>query len=65
MAIDNLPCELPRDASQAFGRDLLEHVIPYLATSDSDEMLKRATIAENGKLTQDYAYLQGYVEGKE
>ena len=65
MAIDNLPCELPRDASQAFGQDLMQHVIPYLATTDSDEMLKRATIAENGKLTEDYAYLQNYVDGKE
>src|SRR5690606_15659840 len=46
MAVDNLPCELPRDASEAFGRDLLLHVMPQLTGGDPDGMIARATIAE-------------------
>jgi hypothetical protein len=37
MAIDNLPCELPRDASESFGRDLLNNVIPRLLLDDEEE----------------------------
>ena len=64
MAIDNLPCELPRDASASFGRQLLEHVIPYIAGEDSRGIIRRATITENGHLTPDFQYLQDYAEGK-
>lgn len=39
MAIDNLPCELPRDASKGFGRDMLDHVIPLLIEGDRDGVL--------------------------
>ena len=28
MAVDNLPCELPKDASEGFGKMFLQHVIP-------------------------------------
>ena len=62
MTIDNLPNELPRDASQAFGDQFLEHVLPQLADPNS-EMLKRATIAEKGQLGRDFSYLVEYVAG--
>ena len=62
MAIDNLPSELPRDASESFGNKLLEHVFPYLLGEDSRGIIQRATIAENGQLTAPYQYLQGFVE---
>lgn len=65
MAIDNLPCELPRDASEEFGRLLLKHVVPSLAGKAGDCVLKRATITENGRLMPEYSYLQEYVEGME
>lgn len=64
MAVDNLPCELPRDASESFGRELIDNVLPHLLGDDSEEVIKRATITENGKLTQAFGYLKGYVEGK-
>ncbi|MFP4089911.1 MAG: NAD(P)-dependent oxidoreductase [Cyclobacteriaceae bacterium] len=64
MAIDNLPSELPRDASRSFGENLIAHVFPQLFGED-DGTVARATIAENGQLTAPYLYLQGYVEGKE
>ncbi|WP_143962750.1 NAD(P)-dependent oxidoreductase [Litoribacter populi] len=60
MAIDNLPCELPRDASHDFGNQLMKHVIPELMLEKS-EMLDRATIAKVGKLTENFTYLEDYV----
>lgn len=64
MAIDNLPCELPRDASESFGKQLLEHVIPYLSGNDTRGILQRATVTSNGQLKPNFRYLQNYVEGK-
>lgn len=60
MSVDNLPCELPRDASEAFGRDLIERVLPHLTGTDAQAMIARATIAENGSLTAPYSYLKEY-----
>jgi saccharopine dehydrogenase (NAD+, L-lysine-forming) len=60
MAVDNLPCELPRDSSKSFGRDLLERVLPNLTGTDAEGMIQRATIATGGKLTEGYAYLAEY-----
>ncbi|HEY0654891.1 MAG TPA: NAD(P)-dependent oxidoreductase [Chryseosolibacter sp.] len=61
MAIDNLPCELPRSASEEFGRDLIDRVLPMLLGKDEDGVIARATIAENGKLTSHFEYLTDYV----
>jgi hypothetical protein len=64
MAVDNLPCELPKDASEGFGDMFLEHVIPAFFNKDERGILKRAKITENGKLTEKFSYLQDYVDGK-
>jgi alanine dehydrogenase len=64
MAVDNLPCELPKDASEGFGEMFMEHVIPAFFNGDKDEILQRAKITENGKLTPRFSYLQDYVDGK-
>ncbi|WBA40838.1 NAD(P)-dependent oxidoreductase [Hymenobacter canadensis] len=61
MAVDNLPCELPRNASRDFGRQLLDNVLPHLVHEGTDAVLERATIARNGQLTERYQYLQDYV----
>ncbi|MCK5134475.1 MAG: hypothetical protein KAR19_01710 [Bacteroidales bacterium] len=65
MAVDNLPGELPRDASADFGAAIMEHVIPELLGLKDTGMLARASIAENGRLTGTYAYLQDFLDGKE
>lgn len=65
MAVDNLPCELPRDASEGFGEAFIKHVIPAFFNGDQDGVLQRARMTQNGKLTQRFAYLQDYVDGKE
>ncbi|MCX2720605.1 NAD(P)-dependent oxidoreductase [Lentiprolixibacter aurantiacus] len=64
MAVDNLPAELPRDASEGFGDTFVEHVIPAFFNGDRDGILERARMTQNGKLTPRYAYLQDYVDDK-
>ena len=64
MAVDNLPCELPSVASEGFGMEMMTRIIPQLLNGDSSDILKNATIAENGKLTEKYAFLQNFVDGK-
>ncbi len=64
MSVDNLPCELPKDASEGFGEMFMQYVIPAFFNNDKDGILQRAKMTENGKLTERFAYLQEYVEGK-
>ena len=61
MAVDNLPCELPRNASRDFGRQLIDMVLPHLLGDDAAGVIARATIAKNGKLTERYEHLADYV----
>ena len=65
MAVDNLPCELPKDASEGFGEMFLENVIPAFFNEDIDGILERAQMTFQGKLTPRFAYLQDFVDGKE
>ena len=60
MTVDNLPNELPRDASQSFGEQFIENILPELEKERS-AILDRATIASGGALTNRYAYLADYV----
>lgn len=61
MAVDNLPCELPRSASDEFGRDLIDRILKPLLFEDTEGIIKRGTITENGSLTEEFSYLQDYV----
>jgi alanine dehydrogenase len=65
MAVDNLPCELPRDASEGFGEAFLKNVIPAFFNGDKYGVLHRARMTKNGKLTERYSYLQDFVDGRE
>jgi hypothetical protein len=66
MAVDNLPCELPKDASEGFGEMFLEYVIPAFYNNDKDGILERSKMTTSeGELTARYEYLQDYVDGKE
>ncbi|HFA48426.1 MAG TPA: alanine dehydrogenase [Bacteroidetes bacterium] len=60
MSIDNLPNELPRDASTSFGQQFTEHILPELLKEKS-ELLERATLAADGKLGKHFTYLEDYV----
>ena len=61
MAVDNLPCELPRNASRDFGRQLIDKVLPHLLGDDAGGVIARATIAKGGVLMERYQYLSDYV----
>ncbi len=69
MAVDILPSELPRDASEDFGR-VLKDYIPAIVDADFsapfEELrlpapIKRAVIVHRGELTPDFRYLQQYL----
>lgn len=63
MAVDNLPCELPKDASDGFGDEFKEQVIPAFFNDDKDGILERAKITDaKGKLAKRFEYLSAYVE---
>jgi alpha-aminoadipic semialdehyde synthase len=70
MAVDNLPCEVPRESSQYFSR-VLSNMMPALAQADFSVRfeslllpphLKKAVIAHRGALAPDYRYLQEYLD---
>jgi len=64
MAVDNLPGELPRDASEDFGNLLLRKVVPSLVDHDREGIIRRATILKEGELTTEFKYLSNYLDGK-
>ncbi|MEO0059618.1 MAG: Alanine dehydrogenase 2 [Bacteroidota bacterium] len=64
MAVDNLPCELPKDASDGFGEMFLEHVIPAFYNNDDDYVLSRSKMTENGKLTTKFEYLTAFASAQ-
>jgi saccharopine dehydrogenase (NAD+, L-lysine-forming) len=61
MAIDHLPDELPRDASDGFGKHLFERVLPALFVNDKNGLIQRASITKEGRLTERFNYLSDYV----
>jgi saccharopine dehydrogenase (NAD+, L-lysine forming) len=63
MSVDNLPCELPRNASEDFGKELIEKILPSLLANNDNEMIERATIAKNNQLMPRFNYLTDFVEG--
>ena len=65
IAIDNLPGELPRTASESFGKALIDHVFPALFEEDKTGIIERASITNKGKLTDRYTYLQDFIDEKE
>ena len=66
MAVDNLPCELPKDASEDFGNELIKHVLPAMIGDDTDRIIERASQTNlEGSLMPDFEYLLDYVAGKE
>ena len=59
MAVDNLPCELPKDSSKDFGDNLIKSIIPII--SSNSDIIEGATICKNGDLTENYEYLREFV----
>jgi hypothetical protein len=59
MAVGNLPNELPRDASRFFGEQLIKYILADIRKGDS-EIINKATILKEGKLTAHFEYLTEY-----
>ena len=64
MAVDNLPGELPRDASAEFGDKLIDSVFPAFL-NDRDGIIERATIVREGGLTRNFSYMDKFLAGEE
>jgi alpha-aminoadipic semialdehyde synthase len=71
LAVDILPSELPREASEYFS-SILEPYVPAIAQADFsvpfEELdlppeIKRAVIVYHGDLTADYEYIEQFLEG--
>ena len=64
MAVDNLPCELPKDASEDFVNDLVNVIFPALLNEDPDNIIGRASeTTPGGELGENFKYLEDYVNG--
>ena len=63
MAVSNLPCELPKDASEDFGNEILDKVIPSLFNGDKNKIIYNATICSDGDLNPAFEYLRDYIDG--
>ena len=63
MAVDNLPCELPKDASEGFGEMFQESVLPAFFNDDENGILDRAQMTtSSGTLTERFSYLEDFVK---
>jgi len=69
MAVDNLPCEFPADASTFFS-EILKQFVPAIVDADYSKdfkdvelppPVKRAAILHRGELTPDYEYLEKFI----
>ena len=71
MAVDNLPCELPRESTETFSAALAP-LVPYLCRADFSKPfaeldlpapLRRAVILHRGRFTPDYTYMSRFIDG--
>jgi len=61
MAVDNLPSELPNEASEEFGESIISEVLPHLINQD-DGRINRATTASKGKFFPSFSYLEDFIK---
>jgi saccharopine dehydrogenase (NAD+, L-lysine-forming) len=61
MTIDNLPNELPRDASTSFGEQFITSVLQELKNKGNSDIIRRATVTKDGELGEHFRYLEDYV----
>ena len=69
LAVDNLPCELPKESSTSFSESLW-HFVPDIVGADYSAdfedidlppQIKKAVIVYKGELTPDYQYINKYL----
>ena len=73
LAVDNLPCQLPIEASSHFG-DTLSRFVPLLTRCDWEQPLDRlglppeiagAIVAHRGRLAPEFAYLEQHLAAED
>lgn len=64
MAVDTCPNALAMDTSAYFGDMLMQHVMPGLLSGNHSDVVLRGTILNKGKLTERFAYLEDFANGK-
>lgn len=64
MAVDTCPNALPMDTSEYFGEMLIEHVFGPILRGEESKIVERSTILKKGELTERFAYLEGYANGR-
>ncbi len=62
MAVNNLAGALAKEASEYFSAQLVNHVLPYFWNGDYNKVLKKATIAKNGKIKKRFSHLRTFVQ---
>lgn len=60
MAVDTLPNAIPVEASTDFGDKLMQYVFPALMNGDQEDIIYRATLIDNGELTDRFSYLKNF-----
>lgn len=61
MAVDNLPGEIPRLASEGFGIQLINNVLPELLLGKTNGVIQSGIVAEQGQLSRKFSYLKDYI----
>ncbi|HPR61645.1 MAG TPA: hypothetical protein PLF35_11895, partial [Prolixibacteraceae bacterium] len=59
--VPNLPSILPYDSTNYFSKILTEKVFPLLIAKKENEIIKNATIIQQGRLTFAFSYLNKYI----
>jgi alpha-aminoadipic semialdehyde synthase len=57
MSVDNLPAELPRDATEYFGSKLMPILETFVKEGPEAPVIENATIASHGELQQKHQWL--------
>ena len=69
MAVDNLPCEVPKESSRAFSNSLIDFIAPIVKADYNDNFynldlppeIKKAVILYHGELTPKYSYINKFL----
>ena len=62
MAVDKLPGAIPVESSEYFSDQLVHHVLGYFWMGDYNKVIKKATIAKNGKIKKRFSHLKTFVQ---
>lgn len=62
LAVDNLPSQVPMDATEGFGKAFIEQVLKPHLRGEGEDMLWQASECANGSLTNKFKHLAGYMQ---